>query len=225
MAAGLMLGGCAFLGQRATPVQTVGDRTNTPTQAQTTTPTAALDETVLDGLEIELTPSSVELTDQTWPQELDSSNQPELLPLWAIEDERSLIWPRDPVTSDQSQSIALSTTQDEPFLDDFEIVFTPPSSQPPDQIDGQEPDTFNQPESFLLLEIEVERSLMWPWHIVTSDESQSIALTTTEDEPALDYEDANTTEDFATPDSQSASAHLDEEDVDLWERSSSCRPG
>ncbi|MEE8305167.1 MAG: LysM peptidoglycan-binding domain-containing protein, partial [Candidatus Tectomicrobia bacterium] len=117
MAAGLMLGGCAFLGQRATPVQTVGDRTNTPTQAQTTTPTAALDETVLDGLEIELTPSSVELTDQTWPQELDSSNQPELLPLWAIEDERSLIWPRDPVTSDQSQSIALLTTEDEPSIE------------------------------------------------------------------------------------------------------------
>jgi len=218
MAVGLLLGGCAFHGQRATPEQAGNSKPNTPTQAQTAMLSAAPAEPVLDGSEIVFTPPSVELTDQTWPQEPDTSNQPELLPLWAVEDERSLTWPRDPVTSAQSQSIALSTTEAEPFLDGSEIVFTPPYPKPPDQIDGQEPDTFNQPESFLLSEIENERSLMWPWHIVTSDESQSFALSTTEDEPALDYEDANTTEGFADFDPESASLHSDEEDSDLWDR-------
>ncbi len=117
MAAGLMLGGCASLGQRATPEQTVGDRTNTQTQVQTAIANAAPGESVLDGSEVEFTTQSLELPNQTWQQETDSSNQPELLPLWAVEDERSPIWPWDPVTTDQTQSIALLTTEDEPSIE------------------------------------------------------------------------------------------------------------
>ena len=149
MAAGLMLGGCASLGQRATPEQTVGDRTNTQTQVQTAIANAAPGESVLDGSEVEFTTQSLELPNQTWQQETDSSNQPELLPLWAVEDERSPIWPWDPVTTDQTQSIALLTT---------------------------------------------------------------------EDEPTLQYDDAHVTEGFADFDPESTSAHFGEEDSDLWER-------
>jgi len=113
MAVGLLLGGCAFHGQRATPEQAGNNKPNSPTQAQTAMLSAAPEELVLDGSEIVFTPPSVELTDQTWPQEPDTSKQPELLPLWAVEDERSLKWPWDPVTTDQTQSIASLTTEHE----------------------------------------------------------------------------------------------------------------
>lgn len=149
MAVVLMLGGCAFLGQQTTPEQRVGDRTNTSTQAQTTTPNAAPDEPFLDGSEIEFTPPSMELTDHTWPQE---------------------------------------------------------------------PDPFDQPVAFLLLEIEDERSLTWQWDTVTSDPSQSIDLATTEDEASQKYEDVETSESFAGSDPHFGSAHPGNEDSDLWDR-------
>ncbi len=117
MAVGLMIGGCALVGQRATPEQAGDNSPNIPTPAQTAMLSAAPEKPVLDGSEIVFTQPSVELTDQTWPQEPDTSNQPESFPLWEIEDERSLTWPWGPVTTDQSQSIDLSTTQDEPSLE------------------------------------------------------------------------------------------------------------
>ena len=149
MAVVLMLGGCAFLGQQTTPEQRVGDRTNTSTQVQTTTPNAAPDEPFLDGSEIEFTPPSMELTDHTWPQE---------------------------------------------------------------------PDPFDQPVAFRLLEIEDERSLTWQWDTVTSDPSQSIDLATIEDEASLEYENAETSESFAGSDPHFGSAHLGNKDSDLWDR-------
>ena len=142
MAIGMMLGGCALVGQRATTEHTVSERANTPTPAQTAELDASPDEPVLDDVEIEFTSPSIELTDQTWPQEPDSSNQPELLPLWAIEDDRSPIWPRDTVTVEQSQAIALSRTEDETLIEYENRYatedFTDPDLQPAGALPGEE---------------------------------------------------------------------------------------
>ncbi len=149
MAVGLLLGGCAFHGQRATPEQAGDNKPNIPTQAQTAMPSAAPEEPVLDGSEIVFTPPSVELTDQTWPQE---------------------------------------------------------------------PDPFDHPVAYCLLEKEDERAQTRQWETDTSDPSQTNNLATTEDEASLEYEDAETSESFAGSDPHFGSAHLGNEDSDLLDR-------
>ena len=111
----------------------------------------------------------------------------------------------------------------ESFPDDSENLLTPQSAESPDQTDGEEPYASDQAEPLLVSEVEDERSRIWPWETATSDESQSfesqsVVLWTTEIEPALEYEDTATPEQFAALESQSASAHTAEEDSDLWER-------
>jgi len=147
-------------------------------------------------------------------------------------------------TPTPAQTTPSSDASDEPFLDGSEIVFGAPSRELPDEADPQEPDSFNETESFALPATEDKPSMIWPryagtpdqsqfypfsiiedkpsqiWprHTVTSDESQSFAVSTTEDEPSLEYENAETTEDFASYDPQPASAHSSEKDADLWDR-------
>ncbi len=150
MAAGLIMGGCALNGQRATQRQTGDYPTDNSKHAETATWVAAPNESFLDGSEIMWMPQSPESPDRTDIQESDTSDQPEPTLVSEIEDERSPIWPRDADTS--------------------------------------------------------------------NGESLSIAHSTVENEPALEYEFADTTEALTAPESQFVRAHRGEEDSDLWER-------
>ena len=125
--------------------------------------------------------------------------------------------------SKNAVSTKLVFASSETFPDGSETELTPEFPEFINQSEVEESDESDQTEILLVSEVEDDRRPIGSWDTATSDvsqsfESQSVVLWTTEIEPALEYEDTATPEQFSAPDSQFVSAPTAEVDSDLWER-------